>query len=529
MLIRGFIISYSITAAIRREYQVITGNLSSEQVPMLEKCDLTETIDDKTLEKDIPPLQEMLGVLQRTIQRRKIPVIIVIEGWNEAGIIEITREIIRSLDPRGYDLYAIKAPTAEEAAYPFMWRFWWKTPENGRIAIFARSWYSRAITEEISRAIWKKSFKGKRTSINNFERQLIDSGVVIVKFFLHISKEEQKRRLEHRERNPLTAYQVTPRIWSIHNQYDDNLPLIDDLIEKTDTDYSPWHVIPATDLGLALLKVYSAMVTALEDRIDKKNVDKKNTSKKEKSFTKEVHLPKTRMVRLESSPPVTYNKEECQEALEHLQIEMIEFHSILHKRKIPLVIVYEGRDAAGKGGSILRISRFMHPLGFNVAPVGAPTDIEKKHHFLWRFYQKYPKAGHITIFDRSWYGRVLVERVEGFCTETEWKRAYTEINEMEEEFTENGGGIIKFWLEISKEEQLKRFNQRVADPLKIWKITEEDWRNREKWDLYTRAIDDMLSYTNPENAPWTVIESDDKWYARVKTMKTLVDYGQSLF
>jgi polyphosphate kinase 2 (PPK2 family) len=320
-----------------------------------------------------------------------------------------------------------------------------------------------------------------------------------------------------------------PRIWAVHHQYDENLQVIDDLIEKTDTDYAPWHIIPATDLGLALLKVNSALVKALEDRIDKKNTDRKSSTKKEKNFNREVHLAKSRMVQLESSPPDVCTKEECQQSLEHRQFEMIEFHSILHKRKIPLIIVYEGRDAAGKGGSILRISRFMYPFGFNVAPVGAPDDAEKKHHYLWRFYKNYPKAGHITIFDRSWYGRVLVERVEGFCSENEWKRSYTEINEMEEEFTDNGGGIIKFWLEISKDEQLKRFQQRVADPLKIWKITEEDWRNREKWDIYTRAIDDMLSYTNTDYAPWTVIPSDDKWYARVKTMKTLVDYGQSLF
>ena len=339
--------------------------------------------------------------LQRTVQSRKIPVIIVIEGWDESGITEITREIIRSFDPRGYDLYAIKAPTPEETAYPFMWRFWGKTPESGRIAIFARSWYSRAINEEMKRPGWKKSFKGKRASINNFERQFSNAGAVIIKFFLHISKEEQKRRLEHQERNPLTAWQVTPRIWAVHHQYDENLQVIDDLIEKTDTDYAPWHIIPATDLGLALLKVNSALVKALEDRIDKKITDRKGTTKKEKNFNREVHLPKARMVQLESSPPAACIKEECQESLEHLQFEMIEFHSILHKRKIPLIIVYEGRDAAGKGGSILRISRFMHPFGFNVAPVGAPTDTEKKHHYLWRFYQKYPKAGHITIFDRE--------------------------------------------------------------------------------------------------------------------------------
>ena len=496
---------------------------------MLERCDLTETRDAKTIEKELVPLVEKLGVLQRAISSRKIPVMIVFDGWNESGITEITREIIRSLDPRGYDLYAIKSPTPEEVGHPFMWRFWSKTPENGRIAIFVRSWFSRAITEEMTRAAWIKSFKDKRKAINNFEQQLTDSGVVIVKFFLHISKDEQKRRLEHQERNPLNAWRVTPRVWSIHRQYDDNLPLIDDLISKTHTESAPWHIIPATDLGFALLKVNQALVKVIEDRIDKNDAALKTVGKKEKGSIKEVHLPKKREVRLESSPPTTCSREECLETLENLQIEMIEFHSILHKRKIPLIIVYEGRDAAGKGGSIMRITRFMHPLGFNVAPVAAPTDAEKKHHYLWRFYSKYPKAGHIAIFDRSWYGRVLVERVEGFCSETEWKRAYTEINDMEAEFCENGGGIIKFWLEISKEEQLKRFQQRVADQLKIWKITEEDWRNREKWDLYTQAIDDMISYTNTGYAPWTIIPSDEKWYARVRTMTTLVDFCQSLF
>jgi len=499
------------------------------RVPMLEQCDLGETIDTKTLEKEIPSLEEMLGVLQRTIQNRKIPVMIVIEGWDESGITDITREIIRSFDPRGYDLFAIKAPTPEENSHPFIWRFWCKTPENGRIAIFARSWYTRAINEEMTRAVWKKTFRDKRTAINNFERQLCDSGAIILKFFLHIGKDEQKRRLEHKERNPLTGWQVTPRVWDIHRQYEQNLPIVDDLLEKTHTRHAPWYIIPATDLGLALFKVNSTLVNVLEKDLGTLQTSKRTHSAKEKNHVKEIHLPKSQMTRLESTPPGTFSKEECQSSLEILQAEMIEFHSILHKRKIPLIIVYEGRDAAGKGGNIIRITRFMHPLGFNVAPVGAPNDTEKHHHYLWRFYQKYPKAGHITIFDRSWYGRVLVERVEGLCTEVEWKRAYTEINEIEEEFTSSGGGMIKFWLEISKDEQLKRFQQRVADPMKIWKITEEDWRNREKWDHYSRAIDDMLSYTNTPHAPWAVIPSNDKWYARYKTMKTIVDYGQVLF
>ncbi len=490
---------------------------------MLDKCDLTAATDEKTLAKSLPPLQERLGVLQRELRDKKVPVMIVIEGWNASGITMSTREIIRSLDPRGFTLYATRTPTPDELARPFMWRFWSRIPERGRIAIFARSWYSRAITEEMDRPGWKKSFRDRIVPINTFERQLADDGMAIIKFFLHIGREEQKRRIVERERNPLTAWLVTPRLWDIHTHYDENLPVIDELIEETDTDLNPWHVIPATDPGYTLLKIHSVLVKRLEEFA----AGKKGSGKR-KDRSSDIVLPKKAKIRRVSSPPHPFDKGECQQTLENLQLEMLELHPLLFKRKIPLIIVYEGRDAAGKGGNILRITRFMNPLGFNVATTAKPNDYEKEHHYLWRFYNRFPKSGHVTIFDRSWYGRVLVERVERFCTEPEWKRAYNEINEMERDYVESGGGIVKFWLEISEDEQLKRFQQRVSDPLKVWKITEEDWRNRKKWEQYTEAIDEMLARTHTEYAPWTVIESDNKWYARVKTMRTLVEYGQSL-
>ena len=491
---------------------------------MLEKCDLKEATDEKTYLKAIPPLKERLGVLQRELRDAKVPVIILIEGWNVSGIAMSTQEIIRSLDPRGFSLYATRTPTAEEAARPFMWRFWTKIPERGRIAIFSRSWYSRAITEEMDRAGWKKSFKDFIVPINNFERQLADDGTAIVKFFLHIGKEEQKRRLDERERNPLTAWQVTPRLWNIHAHYDENLPEIDEMIEETDTQKNPWHVVAATDPAHTLLTVHSVLVKRLGEFASRAEDRPKGKGGRDNG----IIIPKKVKIRRESSPPKSFEKEECRQTLENLQFEMLELHPLLYKRKIPLIIVYEGRDAAGKGGNIMRITRFMNPLGYSVATTAKPNDYEKEHHYLWRFWNRFPKAGHIAIFDRSWYGRVLVERVEGFCTDSEWKRAYNEINEMEEEYVDAGGGLVKFWLEISKEEQLERFRQRAADPLKTWKITDEDWRNRKKWDEYSDAIDEMLARTHTSHAPWTVVESDNKWYARVRTMRTLVEYGQGL-
>lgn len=371
---------------------------------------------------------------------------------------------------------------------------------------------------------WEKSLSGRAGQINNFERQLYDDGTVILKFFLHITKEEQKRRLEERERNPLTAWLVTPAIWNIHRHYEDSLPLIDNFITRTDTDYAPWTIVEATDRKYAILKLYATIVKVL-----KKKAEAIKDTKQKKARQKELSRQKKTPVKRRSYPDGKFSKEECQQALSSLQIEMLELHYLLFKRKIPLMIAYEGWDAAGKGGNITRVTRYINPLGYYVVPISAPTEHERQYHYLRRFIKRFPTGGDIAIFDRSWYGRVLVERVENYCSEPDWQRAYGEINEMKEDFVNSsGGGIVKFWLEISKQEQLKRFQQRASDPLKIYKITDEDWRNREKWDLYDQAVDEMLARTSTDIAPWTVIESNDKWYARVKPLKTVIAAVQNL-
>ncbi len=485
---------------------------------MLEKYDLTKTADEGSFEKNLASYKERLNVLQRKLRDKNVPAIIVFEGWNTAGITMSVHEIVQALDPRGFALHAIEKPTDEERAHPFLWRFWLRTPPRGKIAIFARSWYSRVITEEMQRHSWEKSLDRRVSQVNNFERQLHDDGTIILKFFLHITKEEQKRRLEERERNPLTAWLVTPAIWNIHRHYDDSLPLIDHFITRTDTDYAPWTVIEATDRNHAILKICSTVVKVLEKRAEAVQEPKQ---KKEKQ--KEPARARKNPVKRTASPEKKFSREECQEALSTLQIEMLELHYLLFKRKIPLMIAYEGWDAAGKGGNITRVTRYMNPLGYYVVPVAAPTEHERQYHYLRRFVKRFPTGGDIAIFDRSWYGRVLVERVENYCSRADWQRAYGEINEMEEDFVNSsGGGIVKFWLEISKDEQLRRFQQRADDPQKVYKITDEDWRNREKWDLYDEAVDEMLARTSTDSAPWIVIESNDKWYARVKALKAVI-------
>ena len=490
---------------------------------MFEKYDLTKKTDDRTYAKEIAPLQERLGVLQRELREKKIPVIIVMEGWNASGITNSIHEIIRFLDPRGFNLHSTGTPTDEEQAHPFLWRFWVNTPAKGRIAIFARSWYSRMLAEMVSGIEWKKNVKQAITAINHFERQLTDDGTIIIKFFLHISADEQKKRLNERDTDPLTSWMITKGDWDFHNLYDSILPVVEESINETDSSNAPWTLVEATDTNYTVLTCYQTLIKMLEKRSAEISGNRKKSQADDS-----IKPPRRVEVKRRAHPPISLPKEEYQIQIAAAQVRVRDLHYVLYKRKIPLIIVFEGWDAAGKGGTIMRLVRDLNPRGYDVMPVSRPNDMELEHHYLWRFIRHYPKAGHITLFDRSWYGRVLVERVEGLATEYEWRRAYNEINEVEGDFVENGGGLVKCWLEVSKDEQLRRFHQRETDPLKQWKITEEDWRNREKWDLYESATNEMLARTSTKTAPWTIIESDDKWHARLKTLQTVIRYCEKL-
>ena len=490
---------------------------------MLEKYDLTKKTDDRTFAKEIAPLRERLGVLQRDLREKKIPVIIVIEGWNASGITMSIQEIIRFLDPRGFNLYSTGTPTDEEKERLLLWRFWVNIPEKGRIAIFARSWYSRMLAEMVSGIEWKKNVKQAITAINHFERQLTDDGTIIIKFFLHISADEQKKRLNERDTNPLTSWMITKGDWDFHRFYDSLLPVVEESINETNSSNAPWTIVEATDTNYSVLKCYQTLIKILEKRSAEISGNRKKSQADDS-----INKPRRVEVKRRAHPAISLPKEEYQTQIAAAQIRVRDLQYVLYKRKIPLVIVFEGWDAAGKGGTIMRLVRDLNPRGYDVIPVARPNDMELEHHYLWRFIRKYPKAGHVTIYDRSWYGRVLVERVEGLCTEYEWKRAYNEINEMENEYIGYGGGLVKCWLEVSKDEQLRRFQQRESDPLKQWKITEEDWRNREKWDLFESATNEMLARTSTKSAPWTIIPSDDKWYARLKTLQTVITYCEKI-
>jgi len=489
---------------------------------MLEQIDLSKKIQKAEYKTIMSDLELKLGALQREAKDLGIPIIIVFEGWDAAGKGTLINRLLMSLDSRGFSVYPTNPPNEEERLRPFLWRFWTRTPERGRITILDRSWYGKVLVERVDEIVKKKVWSQAYEEIKSFERQLADDGTVIIKFFLHITQKEQRRRFKKLQRNPSTAWKVTEDDWTHHKQYDDYLEATEDILATTDTDYAPWTIVEAHDRRFATVKVFSTVIEAVERKIQEK-------TRRTASQTEEVRTPSVPLENLSSSVldkidlSQSLTRSEYDASLKECQRRIREIEHEVYLKRLPVILVYEGWDAAGKGGNIRRLVQGMDPRGYEVIPIAAPNDVEKAHHYLWRFWMRLPKAGHIAIFDRSWYGRVMVERIEGFCTEEEWKRAYREINEMEQHLVNFGTVLIKFWIQIDKEEQLQRFEARQSIPHKEWKITDEDWRNREKWDQYKAAVDEMLYRTSTSYAPWTIVESNSKWYARTKALRTVIE------
>lgn len=485
---------------------------------MLEKIDLKKKCQGKEYKARLEEESAKLSVLQRQCKEAGIPVIIVFEGFGAAGKGTQINRLIQAMDPRGFSVYTSNKESEDERLHPFLWRYWTKIPAKGRFAIFDRSWYRRVLVDRFDKITKKEELPSAFHDILSFERQLTDDGTVIIKFFLYISKEEQKKRFKLLEDSKETAWKVTEADWKRNKEYSEYLKINEEMLEKTDTDYAPWVIVEAMDKNYAALKIISSVTARLEKELEKKAA----LTKSEKKAAKAVDKYKSGVLSGVDLSKALSNKEYKQK-LDSLQKKMEILRSELYRLRIPVVICFEGWDAGGKGGAIKRLTSHMDPRGYQVNPTASPNDTEKAHHYLWRFWNNMPKAGHIAIFDRTWYGRVMVERIEGFCSEAEWKRAYQEINEMEEHLANSGCIVLKFWLHIDKDEQERRFKERMENPAKQWKITDEDWRNREKWDEYEKAVDEMLVRTSTTYAPWEIVEANSKYYARVKVLKTVVE------
>lgn len=494
---------------------------------MLEKIDLSRTVEKEVYKQAQKEYGTKLGQLQRRLKDAGVPVVILFDGMGAAGKGTQINRLIQTLDPRGFDVYASSHLTEEEAMRPFLWKFWTLMPEKGRIAVFDRSWYRRVLIDRFDGLVKKKEIPEIFQDIRSFEKQLTDDGTVMIKLFLYISKEEQKKRFKKLEAENGTSWRVTEDDWKRNKEYGRYLQLNEEMLEKTDTEYAPWDIIEATDKDYAAMKVLKIVTEALEAALAKKlagdaaksaavpgagtAIEKETDERYKNGVLSGVDLSKS------------LTREEYKKEIDELQKKLEKLHSEIYRRRIPVVLGFEGWDAGGKGGAIKRLTSHLDPRGYQVCPTAAPNDIEKKHHYMWRFWNRVPKAGHIAIFDRTWYGRVMVERIEGFCSEEEWKRAYQEINEMEAHMANAGAVVLKFWLQIDKDEQERRFKERMDNPEKQWKITDEDWRNREKWDQYESAVNEMLVRTSTTYAPWIVVEGNCKYYARVKVLRTVVD------
>ncbi len=490
---------------------------------MLDTVDPAVALDKKTFERLRAEKELKLGELQRQAHEDGLPVLLVFEGWNGAGKGVQINALLQCFDPRGFQVHTISRPNCEEINRPFLWRFWTKLPPKGRIAIYDRSWYYQTTMDRVEERITRDQAELAYHDIQSFERQLVDDGYLILKFFLHISAKEQKKRLRKVENDPEQRWRVTGDDWRAHQLYAQYWDAFEEMFRQTDTAFAPWHVVEAEDKRYSRVKIMDIIIAAVSRRLEemKRSAGAPPAPASPAAPYVEAVPFKTAILR-EADLSRACEKKEYERKLPVLQERLRDLQYQAFREGVPLIIVFEGWDAAGKGGTIKRLTNSLDPRGYYVVPVGSPTDEERQYHYLWRFWRHMPADGIVAIFDRSWYGRVLVERVEGYARESEWRRAYREINEMEEHLANDGAVLLKFWLHIDADEQLKRFKAREADPNKQWKITAEDWRNRDKRDLYEQAIQEMFFRTSTRLAPWTVVESNCKYYARLKTLETVI-------
>jgi len=482
---------------------------------MLEKIDLKRSVSKEEYKALSKKLREQLSVLQQQVLKKKLPVIVLFEGWGAAGKGKLISDLILNFDPRWCKVHSVTQPTELERRKPVLWRYWNFVPKAGDFSVLDRSWYMDVSTAPLEEDLSAEELTRRLDSINTLERELTDAGYLIIKFFVHITKKEQKERFEKLAKDHNTQWRVTEQDWKRNRQYDKYCESFDEMIGYTDTTAAPWNLLSGMDLRAAALAVFEAVVARVTEALNRSPEPGASAEEPIRPGSYPfLPMPKLSEVPLNH----TLEQDEYRKRVDDLQDRLRELHSELYLKKIPVILAFEGWDAAGKGGTIRRVAKALDPRGYQVVPIASPTPDEAARHYLWRFWKNLPRDGHVAIFDRTWYGRVLVERVEGFCSENDWKRAYREINEFERELADWGAVILKFWLQIDKDEQLRRFQARQNNPEKSWKITDEDWRNRSKWDQYEACVNDMLKYTSVKYAPWHIIESQDKKFGRIQTL-----------
>lgn len=501
---------------------------------MFEAAELGQQVPKDEYKRRVPKLRAELLDVQQQLIRAPVPVIVVFAGVDGAGKGETVNLLNEWMDPRWIITRAYAEPSDEESERPEYWRYWRDLPPKGRIGLFLSSWYSRPILDRVNRRNRAAEFDHELERIAAFERTLTDDGATILKFWMHLGRQAQKKRLRRLESDPLTRWRVTKLQWQNWKIYDRFVAAAERTLQRTSVGAAPWTIVEGADEAYRSLTVATTIRDAIRKALARgKGADRRTSAAAiSRSSTRGKRAESQRISPASPAPSTILNsldmsqsssKEKFGTKLEALQGRLNRLQRKAQSNGISTILVFEGWDAAGKGGAIRRVTAALDARSYQVIPIAAPTDEERAHHYLWRFWRHLSRAGRVTIFDRSWYGRLLVERVEGFAAEPEWRRAYSEINEFENELVDSGIALVKYWLHITAEEQLRRFKAREKIRHKRWKLTAEDWRNREKWPDYERAVNEMVERTSTRLAPWTLVEANDKYFARLKVLKTACD------
>ena len=485
---------------------------------MFESAEIGHKLTRDEYQHEEPRLREALLKAQyELLGRGTFPVIILVSGVDGAGKGETVNLFNEWMDPRHIHTHAFGELTDVERDRPDMWRFFQALPPKGRIGILFGSWYTDPIIKRVLGHLKRAEFEHQLDHIRHLERMLVAEGALVLKLWFHLSKVAQKKRLRDLSGDKKTAWRVTERDWQQFKHYDKFLDICEDALRETGTGEAPWHIIEGADPQYRSITAGKLLLDSLRHRLDgpppviapsapapRPAIDRRNVLNT---------LDYSATV-----PAKTYEK-----TIDKLQGRLNLLTRSPKMREHSVIMVFEGMDAAGKGSTIRRVTRAMDARFYRVIPVAAPSDEERAQPYLWRFWRQVPGHGKAVIFDRSWYGRVLVERVEGFCSESDWMRAYHEINDFEEQLTDAGAIVVKFWLAVTLQEQLRRFKEREKTPHKRFKITDEDWRNRKKWPAYERAICDMVERTSSDFAPWHLVAANDKPHARIEVLERLCD------
>jgi polyphosphate:AMP phosphotransferase len=484
---------------------------------MFESAELGHRIAKEVYKQQVPSLREnLLDAQLDLLQSKKFSVLILIAGVDCAGKGETVNILNEWLDPRHVETHALRDLTDEELERPPMFRFWRALPAKGKIGVFIGTWYSKPLIKNVYGDISNAELDQRLDRIIRFENMFVREGGLILKFWLHLSKKEQKKRLKELDSDPKTSWRVSKTDWRHYKLYDRFRQVSERMLRTTSTAEAPWNIVEGADSRYRYLTIGQLIHQSLVRRLG--ITGKTSCTETLPPLTTAIDgLRILQTLDLQQS----LKKGDYRDQLAKWQgrLNLLSRHPDF--TNISVMAVFEGNDAAGKGGSIRRVIQALDARSYRVIPVAAPTDEERAQPYLWRFWRNLPRRGRFAIFDRSWYGRVLVERVEGFCSQDDWMRAYGEINDFEEQMVRHRIVVVKFWLAISKEEQLKRFEEREKIGFKRFKITDEDWRNREKWDEYQTAVCDMIDRTSTDIAPWTLVEANDKYFARIKVLQTL--------